>query len=372
MKRSFKLASCAGILIALCGAFVTGRSWADGIPATGALAYSGQLDDSNGDPLTGSYNLELKLWSAARGGSALCSSSSQSVMLERGRFTLALPDACTDAVRINANTWIEILVDGSSLGRTKAGAVPYAVEASHATAADVATRADALGTLAPGDVQRRVADGCSDDQAIRAIAEDGTVTCENDDDTTYTGTNGVSVTGTAISADTSYVQRRSSALSTACNGANQSIKSIGADGAVTCELDDNATYSAATGLVPAGMIGIFASSCPSGWVICNGSGACPNLVGAYVKGGNAFVAQDGENSHTHGAGSYFAQLSWGENRLFANFAPASWTADWRTLEGLPGSNAGSFQQVEAPLVGGTSASSSHEPRRATVVFCMKS
>lgn len=226
MKRSLKWAVCAGGLLGLCGAFVTGQSWADGIPTTGALAYSGRLEAPNGDPLTGSRNLELKFWNAASGGSTpLCTTSSQSTTLDQGRFTLNLPDACTDAIGANPDVWIEILVDGSSLGRTKTGAVPYAVEASHATASDVAASAEALGTLAPSDVQRRVTGNCSNaNQAIKTIAADGTVTCETD------------------------VQRRTNALSTQCQGANQSIKTISETSAVTCETDNDTTYTPGTGI----------------------------------------------------------------------------------------------------------------------------
>ena len=43
--------------------------------------------------------------------------------------------------RSNPNAWVEVLVDGTSLGRTKLGGVPYALEAGHATSSDSATNA---------------------------------------------------------------------------------------------------------------------------------------------------------------------------------------------------------------------------------------
>jgi hypothetical protein len=68
-----------------------------------------------------------------------------------GRFQLALPD-CQAAVGASPDLWLEAIVDGKSLGRTKLGAVPYAIEASHAVSADsadgasgaLATRLDAV------------------------------------------------------------------------------------------------------------------------------------------------------------------------------------------------------------------------------------
>lgn len=49
--------------------------------------------------------------------------------------------------------------------------------------------------------------------------------------------NPITATGT-ISADTAYLQRRNAGMSTSCSGANLSIKTIAADGTVTCETDD--------------------------------------------------------------------------------------------------------------------------------------
>ena len=232
MKRSWKWAGIAASVAALCAAFVTGQSWADGIPATGALAYSGRLEAPNGDALTGTYNLEVKFWAAESGATnPLCTTNSQTVTLDRGRFTLSLPDTCTDAVQANPDVWVEILVDGNSLGRAKAGAVPYAVEAAHATTADRAGSADTVGTLAPGALQQRVTGSCSAaNQSIKSIAADGTVTCEADDNTTYTAGPGVNVSGGSISVDPTYVQRRVGS----CTVANQTIRAIAQDGTPQC------------------------------------------------------------------------------------------------------------------------------------------
>jgi hypothetical protein len=146
MRRTARWALLgSGMIGALAAAFLAGRVLAGGIPATAALTYAGLLQDANGAPLTGSHNIQVALWAMASGGSSpLCQTTSTPIGLDGGRFSIALPDACTTAVQANAESWVEVLLDGATLGRTKLGAVPYAVEASHATAADNATAATNL------------------------------------------------------------------------------------------------------------------------------------------------------------------------------------------------------------------------------------
>jgi hypothetical protein len=113
---------------------------ASGIPATGALSYAGVLEDANG-PITGTHNLQVSLYDAATNGNLLCQFASAPVSVTNGHFSVPLPDTCTTAIGANANTWIDIVVDGADTGRAAVGAVPYAVEANHAVNADNASNA---------------------------------------------------------------------------------------------------------------------------------------------------------------------------------------------------------------------------------------
>jgi hypothetical protein len=154
MKRSLKWAVVTAATVSVLGAgFVGGRAWAGGIPAAGALTYSGVLQKVDGTPLTSTgHNLEIKLWSTGpTGGTALCDTTVPAptfTLDNSGRFSVPLDNSCTGAIGSNTGAWVEILLDGNTLNRTKLGAVPYAVEANHAVSADTATIAVAANAAA--------------------------------------------------------------------------------------------------------------------------------------------------------------------------------------------------------------------------------
>jgi hypothetical protein len=129
-------AACAAVL-AVVSAYIVGRARAAGVPTMQPLTYSGILTDAAGTPLTGMQNIQLTLFDAATAGNQVCSAGPSGVTLASGgAFQVVLPAACTSAIHANPDLWIEVFVGGNSLGRTKIGAVPYAVEADHAVNAD--------------------------------------------------------------------------------------------------------------------------------------------------------------------------------------------------------------------------------------------
>jgi hypothetical protein len=111
-------------------AYLAGRARAAGIPATQTLTYSGLLTDAAGTPLTGSMPIQLGVFDAATAGNLLCVTPSGPQTLSGGSFQVTLPDTCTAAVRGSADLWVEVTVGGVPIGRTKLGAVPYAVVAA--------------------------------------------------------------------------------------------------------------------------------------------------------------------------------------------------------------------------------------------------
>ncbi|HEY6081460.1 MAG TPA: hypothetical protein VIW29_21745 [Polyangiaceae bacterium] len=141
-----RLLSIGGVVLA--GSLATGlavRARAAGIPAANALTYTGYLETPDGTPVSDGVSVTVNVWDALTNGTKVCAASAASVTPIAGRFQVPLPD-CQAAVGESADLWLEAVIDGTSLGRTKVGAVPYAVEAHHAVEADHAAAADAAGT----------------------------------------------------------------------------------------------------------------------------------------------------------------------------------------------------------------------------------
>lgn len=133
-----------------------GRARADGIPTTTPLLYGGMLEDS-GSPVQGTRTFTIRLWDSATGGSLACAeTNAPNTPVQNGQWRVAVNPACVSAVQQNPNLWVETLVEGVSLGRSKIGAVPYAVEAGRAAAASgmLAMQIDALQNIAGRPVQQ--------------------------------------------------------------------------------------------------------------------------------------------------------------------------------------------------------------------------
>jgi hypothetical protein len=124
--------------------YYASRARAAGIPQMASLVYSGTLTDGKGAPLSGSKTVQLQIYGAATGGGALCQSLPATVTLVSGTFRVPLGNDCMAVVHANPDLFIDVLVDGASVGRAKLGAVPYAVEADTAQHAATATPGGAL------------------------------------------------------------------------------------------------------------------------------------------------------------------------------------------------------------------------------------
>lgn len=174
MKRSFKWAAIvAGAASVLAAGFIGGRAWAGGVPSKGALTYSGMLQNPDGSALASAgHNLEIKLWSTGpTGGSVLCVTAVPAPTFtvdSGGRFSVQLDDACTGAIGANAGAFVEVLLDGNTLGRTKLGAVPYAIEANHALNADSATTAATANSATTAATAKSALNASTADSATTA------------------------------------------------------------------------------------------------------------------------------------------------------------------------------------------------------------
>lgn len=150
------IAGSAAVLAVLCCAlaFWAGRAGAI-VPESDGLVYSALLTDGTGQPIDGMRNVSMALWDAQSAGNQRCTAGPEAHNVSAGRFQLQLPAACASAVHERADLWLEVTVDGASLGRSKLGSVPYALEAAHSTSADQAAGALAtrLMTLEQSRVQ---------------------------------------------------------------------------------------------------------------------------------------------------------------------------------------------------------------------------
>jgi hypothetical protein len=135
-----RLAATVGLCAAAAGiTLLAVRARAAGIPDADVLTYTGYLEGADGQPLTSELSsIGVEVWDAADAGKRVCDTSVENVTPKAGRFQLVLPAECVDAVKATPNLWIDVKVEGASLGRTKLGAVPYAIEAGHASSSDQA------------------------------------------------------------------------------------------------------------------------------------------------------------------------------------------------------------------------------------------
>jgi hypothetical protein len=190
------------------------------------FTYQGLLRDGSG-PVNATCDLQFKLWDAASGGAQVGGTILlEDVLLADGLFTARL-DFGAAAFRGQAR-YLEVSVacpTGSAfvpLPRQELTGSPHALWALGApwsglegVPADLAD-GDQDTTYTPGaglvlegtefrvnrgEVQWRVSQTCAAGSSIRAIDVDGTVTCEVDDNTTYTPGTGLSLVGGQFSVN---------------------------------------------------------------------------------------------------------------------------------------------------------------------------
>jgi hypothetical protein len=110
---------------------------AEGGPVDRPLFYAGSVS-ADGKPLEGTHSVSVKLYASETAGTPLCATPSLAVEFRSGHFRTDLASAeqsCREAVQGNADTWVELQVDTTLLPRSKVGAVPYALESTHALTA---------------------------------------------------------------------------------------------------------------------------------------------------------------------------------------------------------------------------------------------
>jgi len=262
---------------------------AGAVPDT--INFTGRLTTPAG-PVNGAVNLTLKLYDVASGGTPLWTEIHSNVGADNG---LVFVDAGTlttldEAIFDGRRLYFEIVVGTEALApRLAINSVPYAMRAAAATNAellgtsigpdDVITSVSGSGGIAAAKTGNAVSvslstTGCANGQVFKY---DGTTfACANEQDTTYTGGAGISVSGTTIS------------LSTAGCASGQVFKYNGTTFA--CANDLGTTYTGSAGISVSGTtISLNTTGCASGQV--------------FKYNGTTFAcANDQDTTYTGGAG----------------------------------------------------------------------
>jgi hypothetical protein len=258
-----------------------------------AFTYQGQLK-SAGELVSDDCELAFRLYDAdAPGGSQVGLPITRTVAISAGLFTEQL-DFGAGAFD-GAARWLGITVkcpddsDHADLGRQPLTAAPYALYA--------------LGAPWSGLT------------GVPAGLDDG------DDDTTYSAGEGLTLTGTAFSADTVYLQRR---VSGTC-GEGNAVRLIHADGTVTCEpvtggAGDITAVHAGAGLSGGGETGVVTLT-----VGFAGSGGADTAA----RSDHDHEGTYAELAHTHPGGDITSPVP------TATLALSTTQAAWSGLTGVP-------------------------------------
>jgi hypothetical protein len=243
-------------------------------PVPERVSFTARLVD-DGVPATGSHDFAFELWDAATEGNSVWTETHSGRQVAEGLVHIELggTTALDETVFDGRTLFLGITVDGTALSpRLPILSVPYAIragsaaiadnsdnaatadfatEAGNASTADYATtagnadNADALGGLAASGWQVRVTGACADGQFMISVGPDGSVTCgpppagNVGDITGVTAGAGLTGGGSAgevtLAVDPTAVQARVTGV---C-APGSSIQSIGDDGSVACETDDD-------------------------------------------------------------------------------------------------------------------------------------
>ena len=266
-KRILKIGLVTALLLILMSSLAVAQTPLGNLVSE--ITYQGQLHE-NGLPVNGTCDFIFELWDIESGGTEeLASQRIDVVSLTDGLFTVGLN---FDLRYFDGNQrWLEIQVDCSGRGvfetlspRQLLTAAPYAFNALQSLQvpwtgitgipADIADGDDdttytagnglllSTGNVFSVDttfVQKRVDGVCAEGYSIRVIQENGTVTCQEDTDTTYEAGSGLSLKSGAFLINPTYTQRR---VTGTC-GAGSSITEVNQDGSVACEAYSETSWS---------------------------------------------------------------------------------------------------------------------------------
>ncbi|MFA5099160.1 MAG: hypothetical protein WC461_03060 [Candidatus Paceibacterota bacterium] len=124
-------------------------------------------------------------------------------------------------------------------------------------------------------------------------------------------------------------------------------------------------------LIPSGMVGMFNTSCPTGWTYLSG------FANKFPRGSSSYGSTGGSDTHAHGAGTLAGPYHTHTSAIsgFGGAAGGGWDGMLQ-----PNNGGNSVYATAAPenggagngAVTGSTASGDNVPGYVTVVFCLKS
>ena len=217
-----------------------------GAEAPPFVPLQGVLTDGEGVPVEGAVDMVLSIYDVQAGGTALWFET-QSVLVEDGLFTAYLGDITAldlGLFRDNDELWLGVRVgDDEEMDRVYLGSNPFAAYAEYC--GNVPEHAHAYGDLTGTLPDAALPDGvvvgeqsCEGTDKVTGIDTSGVLICSADEGNEYLAGAGLTLTGSTFSVDPTAVQSR---VINSC-GAESSIRVINENGSVVCEDDDNTTY----------------------------------------------------------------------------------------------------------------------------------
>lgn len=221
--------------------------------APSILPVQGVLTNAEGAPLQGNVSVTFSLYDRPTGGAAFFTEQ-LTVAVESGAFSAYLGQRGSPALDLGEFNRTEVYLgltvesDPEMNPRVRLGTAPYAAIAQKAIDADALGGIDSTGfardTHSHGFAEVSGVAAATHGHPFSELTGVPTGLADGDDNTTYSNGTGLDLNGTTFSIDPAETQRR---VVGTCN-AGFAMRAIGADGAVTCEEDDNTTYTPGAGL----------------------------------------------------------------------------------------------------------------------------